>query len=64
MSFKLLTEHNLEFLSFKGGCVGSSESIDVKMPHWWKPHGAAQLSFVSECKERINKNTKVLELDY
>ena len=27
---KLLTEHNLEFLSFKGGCTGSSESTQVK----------------------------------
>ena len=25
MSVKLLTEHNLEFLSLKGGCTGSSE---------------------------------------
>ena len=25
MSVKLLTEHHLEFLSFKGGCTGSSE---------------------------------------
>ena len=33
MSVKLLTEQYLEFLSFKGGCTGSSESIHVKMPH-------------------------------
>ena len=26
MSVKLLDEHNLEFLSLKGGCTGSSES--------------------------------------
>ena len=26
MIVKLLTEHNLEFLSLKGGCRGSSES--------------------------------------
>ena len=31
MSFKLLTEHHLEFLSLKGGCRGSSESTHVKM---------------------------------
>ena len=36
MSVKLLTEHHLEFLSSKGGCTGSSESTQVKMPHWWK----------------------------
>ena len=28
---KLLTEHNLEFLSVNGGCTGSSESSHVKM---------------------------------
>ena len=37
MSVKLLTEHNLEFLSLKGGCTGSSESrlisvVDVVGP--------------------------------
>ena len=29
MIVKLLTEHNLEFLSLKGDCRGSSESILV-----------------------------------
>ena len=33
VSIKLLTEYNLEFLSLKGGCTGSSESTLVKMPH-------------------------------
>ena len=33
MTVKLLTEHHLEFLSLKGGCIGLSESIHVKMPH-------------------------------
>ena len=28
----LLTEHHLEFLSVKGGCTGSSESTQVKIP--------------------------------
>ena len=36
MSVKRLTEHNLEFLSLKGGCTGKSESTLVKMPHCWK----------------------------
>ena len=31
MFFKLLTEHRLEFLSYKGGCIGSSESTLVKL---------------------------------
>ena len=48
MIVKLLTEHLLEFLSFKGGCTGSSESTLVKIPHCWKSHATAQL-YVLEC---------------
>ena len=44
MSVKLLTEHLLEVLSFKGGCIGSSESTLVKMPHCWKSHVTAHMS--------------------
>ena len=47
MSVKLLTEHHLEFLSFKGCCTGSSESTHVKMPHCWKSHVAAHMISVS-----------------
>ena len=36
MTVKPLTEHNLEFLSLKGGCTGSPESTLVKMPYFWK----------------------------
>ena len=43
MTVKLLTEHNLEFLSLKGGCTGLSESTLVKMPHCLKSHVMAQL---------------------
>ena len=43
MSDKLLTEHHLKFLSFRGGCTGSSESTLVKIPHCWKSHVAAQI---------------------
>ena len=43
MSVKLLTEHNLEFLSLKGGCTGLSESTLVKTPHFRKSHAAAQM---------------------
>ena len=43
MTVKLLTELHLEFLSFKGGCTGSSESTLVKMLHCWKSHALAQL---------------------
>ena len=44
MSVKLLTEHNLEFLSLIGGCTVSSESTHVKMPHCWKSHITAHIS--------------------
>ena len=44
MIVKLLTEHHLEFLSFKGGCTGLSESTHVKMSNCWKSHAMAQLS--------------------
>ena len=51
MTVKLLTEQHLELLSLKGGCVGSSESIHVKMPHCWKSHVAAQsLSYLLLCR--------------
>ena len=43
MTVKLLTEHQLEFLSLKGGCAGSSESTLVKLSNCWKSHAAAQL---------------------
>ena len=41
MSVKPLAEHDLEFLSLKGGCIGSYESTFVKMPHCWKSHVTA-----------------------
>ena len=44
-SVKLLTENHLEFLSFKGGCTGSSESTLVKIPHCLKSHVNAHLCF-------------------
>ena len=43
MIVKLLTGHNLEFLSLKEGCRGSSESTLVKMSNCWKAHAAAHL---------------------
>ena len=43
MSVKLLNEHDLEFLSLKGGYTGSSESTLVKMPHCGKSHVRAHL---------------------
>ena len=46
MSVKLLAEHQLEFLSLKGGCSGSSESTLVKMSNCWKSHAAAHFKYV------------------
>ena len=42
---KLLTEQHLRFLSLKGGCTGSYESIHVKIPHCWKSHVTAHIFF-------------------
>ena len=47
MTVKLQTEHHLEFLSLKGDCRGSSESILVKMPHCWKSHATAHIQNVA-----------------
>ena len=46
MTVKLLTEHNLEFLSLTGGCTGSSVCIHVKVPYCWKSHVTAHI-FIS-----------------
>ena len=43
MIVKLLTEHHLEFLSLKGGRIGSFESTLDKLPHCWKSHATAQI---------------------
>ena len=47
MNVKLLTEQHLEFLILKESCTGSFESTLVKMPHCWKSHVTAHLSFIS-----------------
>ena len=44
-SVKLLTENNLEVLSFKGGCTGLSEFTHVKMSHCWKSHVTVHLMY-------------------
>ena len=43
MSVKLQTERRLEFLSFKVGYTGPSESSLIKILHCWKSHVAAQI---------------------
>ena len=42
-SVKLLTKHNLKFLSIKGGCTVLSESTLVIMPHCRKSHVVAHI---------------------
>ena len=58
MSVKLLTEHHLRFLNFKGGCTGSSESTFVKVleitSHGSISNFKGQLSFD---KLKINQKT-------
>ena len=44
MIVNLLTEHHFEFVSFKGGCTGSSESTLGKKAYCWISHAKAQLS--------------------
>ena len=56
MTVTPLTKLYLEFLSFKGGFAGSSESTDVKMPHFWKSHVAAQIC-ICMCTHIQSKNT-------
>ena len=62
MSVKLLVEHHLEFLSLKGGCIGSSESTFVKMQHRWKSHVTAQLfnGFVGKTSDMMPKSRETL----
>ena len=45
MTLKLLTEHDLNFLSLKGGCTGSSEFTLANMLHCWKSYVAAHMEF-------------------
>ena len=50
MSVKLLTEHQLEFLSIKAGCTCLSESTLVNMPDCWKSLVAAGFSVCKRIK--------------
>ena len=54
MNIKLLNEHHLEFLSLKGGCIGLSVCIHVKVPHCWKSHVTAQISIVDVASPGMN----------
>ena len=62
---KLLTEYDLEFLSLKGGCTGSSEYTLVKMTHCWKSHVTAQLpSFILFSKGFVYEFSTVEAINY
>ena len=61
MIVKLLTEHHLEFLSFKGGCRGSSKSTHVKIPNCWKSHAPAHIYFVFYAQGSLSSNCTSLE---
>ena len=70
MSVELLTEHRLEFVSLKGGCIGSSESTLIKMPHcvaaqfmiyWLRADAYDSLgTFISQRKGKIQTSTSKL----
>ena len=57
MIVKLLTEHQLEFLSCEGGSRGSSESTHVNMPDCWKSHATNHIIFLKRADnyKRIKK---------
>ena len=57
MSVKLLTEHQLEFLSLKVGCKGLSASTLVKLPYCWKSHVTAHLVVLATLKRSITVYT-------
>ena len=48
MNVNLLTEQHLVFLRLKGGCTDLSESTNVNMPHGWKSHFSAHISFKTQ----------------
>ena len=53
MTVQLLAEQHLEFLSFKRGCTGWSESVHVKIPHCWKSHVRAQIPYISDLSSAL-----------
>ena len=53
MTVKLLIEHNLEFVSLKGGCKASSESTLVKIPHCWRSYVTAHLLSHDSCADFV-----------
>ena len=58
MSVKLLNEHHLEFLSSKGGCIGSSESTLVKIPHCCESHVTTHFSLIPHSNDVLRAERK------
>ena len=57
MTVKIVTIHNLEFLSLRQDCTGWSESTLVKMPYCWKSYVMAHLMLCStEAFQMSKKN--------
>ena len=54
MSVTQLAENNLEFLSLKGGCTGSSKSTHVNIPHCWKSHVTAHKLLSVQCNAVVH----------
>ena len=48
-----MIEQHLEFMSFTGGCAYSSESVHVKMPHFWKSHVVAHIPYISDLSSAL-----------
>ena len=58
MIVKLLTEHDLEFLSLYEGCRGSYESTQVKMRYCWKSH-ALKFNFCKTKTTTVDDKTSM-----
>ena len=57
MAVKLLTEQYLEFLSLKGGCTGSSESIYMSKCHNVGNHMSRLIVYIykqNKCIAQLN----------
>ena len=52
-NIKLLTEHHLEFLGLKGGCIGLSVSTLVKIPNCSKSHVTVHIIFKVKLRAQI-----------
>ena len=54
MTLGVLTEHLLEFLTLKGGCIGLSGSTLVQMPHCSKSYVTAQMGAITMSQQQQN----------